>query len=88
MDDFPAADAVWRYLAGQGCERRRTEQRPPDGRKVHIVQIWRHGVLLATGEHADPRLASSRALLDAVQLLAPPERPRLPARPAYPLVGA
>ncbi|WP_412029067.1 hypothetical protein [Deinococcus yunweiensis] len=42
------------------------------------------GTLLATGEHVNLRLASSRALLDAVQLLPPTGTPTDHAPPPCP----
>ena len=89
MDDFPTAATVWQYLEGQSCQRFRTGQQRPDGHTVYTVQIWRTGTLLATGEHVNLQQASSRALLDAVQLLPPPRpAPPLITRPRRALIGA
>lgn len=71
MDDSPAAANVWKHLERLGCERSKTVHVPAQGITTYRVVILRKGTAVATGEHEVLSLASSRALLDALQELSP-----------------
>lgn len=88
LEQCVASVRVWNHLASRGCEQSHTVKVLSSGLTVYGVEIRQHGSPLAYGEDAEIRVALLRAMLEAVQLVAPVPFPAPPLWPEPRAVSA
>jgi hypothetical protein len=81
MEHSTASAKVWAYLEHLGCEQVTVTRHGPDGRVLHQVEIRLRGAAVAIEEHASLSVATSRAIVDAAQLVVPDRPASTPPRP-------